>query len=127
MPARAGRFSDYQINIWLSGLAGSTKYYALFSSDPYLAGTPTAVEMTGTGYARLTATESLAGKIVTVTSVLLWTTIPAGSTLSHIGAFDAAFNGNLLFAGPIPGGPRSYPNGGSLQLNANSYHYGIDA
>lgn len=127
MPARAGRFSDYQINVWLTALAAQTKYYALFSSDPYLAGTPTAVEMTGAGYARITATESLAGKIVTVTNTMLWTTIPAGSTLSHIGAFDAAFNGNLLFAGPIPGGPRSYPNGGSLQLAGNSYHYGIDA
>jgi hypothetical protein len=127
MPARAGRFSDYQINIWLSALAGATKYYALFSSDPYLAGTPTAVEMTGTGYARAIGTESLSGKIVTVTTALSWPTIPSGSTLSHIGAFDAAFNGNLLFAGPIPGGPRSYPAGGSLVLNANSYHYGIDA
>lgn len=126
MPARAGRFSDYRVGIWLTATSQQTLYLALFSSDPYAAGTPTAVEMTGAGYARQIPIMSLTGRIITVTNTLLWSAISAGSTLSHIGAFDAAFNGNLELAGPIPGGPRTYPNGGTLTLTANSMHFGLD-
>lgn len=126
MPARAGRFSDYQANIWLSALIGQTKYMTLFSSDPYSAGSFTAVEITSSGFARQTFTESLAGRLITVTSQIIWSAIPAGSSLTHMGICDAAFNGNLICAGPIPNAPLSYTNGGSLTLPGSSFRYGVD-
>jgi hypothetical protein len=119
--------SDYQITAWLTALAAGPCYLTLFTSDPFVPVNPLTVELTGAGFARIVPTWSLSGKILTATNSLLWTSIQPGSAITHIGAFDAAFNGNFLFAGPIPNQPVSYPNGGYLQLAANTYHVGIDA
>ena len=126
--ARSGRVSDYRANIWLTALAGGSLYMALFASDPYAAGSPTAVEITGPGYARAIPTWSISGRVMTCTSTLLWQGLAIGTNVSHIGAFDAAFNGNLEFAGPVPNGtPIVFNNAGYLQLAANTYHFAIDA
>lgn len=127
MAVRAGRFSDYQANIWLTALAAQNLYLGIFTADPFGVGSPATVEISGAGYARVTAIQSLSGRVVTVTNTLLWNGIPAGSQITHIGAWDAAFNGNLVLAGPVPNSPIAFPNGGFLSVAANKFHYGLDS
>ena len=125
--ARLGRFSDATVTPWLTGILNSTHYLGLFVQDPFSVGNPTTVEITGGVYARVVPTFTLSSRTLMATNQLLWQGISAGITVSHIGSFDAAFNGNLEWAGPIPNGPLPFPTGGYLLVAANHYFVGLDA
>lgn len=127
MAVRAGRISDYLVNAWMAQLNTTANYVALFSSDPYAVQTPSTVEIVGASYARFLAATTLSGRLMTLTSAMSFQGIAAGGQVAFLGAFDAAFNGNFLWAGPVPGGPFAYPTGGSLAVAANSVHVGLDS
>ncbi len=135
MTARVGKSSTYLANRWLTEIQAGTipTYIALFSSDPQSAGSPLAVELSFGSYVRPLQTWSLAGRILTSLVDMTWNTIPPGTTITHIGAFDALVNGNFLFSGPVPVavasplGYYSFPNGGFLTIQAGSYHVGLDS
>lgn len=132
MTARQGIVSTYLAAKWLDEITSGAipTYMSLFTSNPHLAGNPLTVELIGPSYVRAGATGawSRAGRLLTCTSVLLWSSIPPGSVITHIGAFDAAVNGNFLFAGPVPNalGYYSFSNGGYLQIAPNGWHVGLD-
>jgi hypothetical protein len=127
--SRNGRFSDYQVAKWLDEIRLGPCYMGLLSSDPYVSPNPSLLEVTGTTYGRATPTLSRSGRVLTVTSLMYWEGINAGSTVAYIGAFDALINGNFLFASAIPltGGVLSFPAGGYLEIAANTFHAGLDA
>lgn len=124
---RSGRIGNYLVFSWMSQLNSLPHYLTLFSSDPYLAQDPTTVEAQGAQYARDLSTTSLSGRLVTVTSAASWHGMPAGTVITHLGAFDAAFNGNLLWAGPMQGAPYTLSVAGSFSIQPNTVHVGLDA
>lgn len=100
--------SDYLenalINATLRGqawTAPTTVYLALFTSDPTDAKTGT--EVSGGAYARQVVTFAAPtnGASATAADVLYPVATAAWGTVTHIGVFDAATGGNLLYHGPL--------------------------
>ena len=109
-------FSNYLENailLWVKGTAmptaPGTVYVALFNGDPTDAGSGgTEITNTLTGSANRTAvafggvTDSGAAKqIANSADVTITATAAAGATATHMGVFDAATGGNLLFHGAL--------------------------
>ena len=124
--ARGGRFSDFLVTPWLQQILAQTNFLGLTTQDPFSVGNASTVEIIGQSYARQIPTFTLTGRLLTSGGILTWQGIPPGAVVSHIAGWDAAFNGNLLWGAPIPGGVVSYPNGGYFQIPANQYFVGID-
>ena len=57
---------------------------------------------------------------------MVWRSLVPGTVVAAVGAFDAAFNGNLLFRS-LYATPLDYPSGGTLVMHASSLVLGIDA
>lgn len=100
--------SDYLenkiLNYVLKGTAyaaPSAIYVALFTADPTDAGTGT--EVTGGAYARQAITFNTAtiGSSATSVDVLFPIASAAWGTVTHIGLYDAATAGNLLFSSAL--------------------------
>lgn len=124
--ARTGRIADYLVSAWLSEWAGATVYAALFSTDPFTVQNPTAVEIAGASYARQPITFTLANRLLTSDNSVYFSSLPV-TTVVSLGCFDSAFNGNLLWAAPVPGSPIAYPTGGYFSVSSGQYLVGIDA
>ena len=80
--------------------APSTLYVALYTAAPSDTGGGT--EVSGTGYARQTATFTTSGDTTSNDSAIEFPT--AGSnwgTVTHVGVFDALTSGNLLVYGTL--------------------------
>jgi hypothetical protein len=127
--------STYLAAKWLDEIVSGAipSYMAMFTSDPQAAGNPLTVEITYGAYVRPAASWTRSGRILTSAVGFTWNAIPAGSVITHLGAFDAAVNGNFLWSGPVPVasasplGYYSFPNGGYLSLAAGAYHVGLDS
>lgn len=81
---------------------GTSIYVALFTTDPTDAGSGT--EVSGGSYAReqVTAWDAPSNGATANTSDIVFTTATASwGTISHVGVYDAATVGNLLFHGPL--------------------------
>lgn len=111
--------SDYLENAWLDMLANATAftapstYVGLFTSDPTDAGTGT--EVSGGSYARVQVnqdattqpywnaiTDSGATKLTDNNGAITFPTATASwGTVTHVGVFDAASGGNLLYHGAL--------------------------
>ena len=124
--ARTGRFADSYLTELLNKILNNNHYLALFNADPFSVSTPTTVEIVSPVYARQVPTFSLSGRLLTCTIPLTWNGIAQGGVVSHIGSFSTPFGPTLEWAGPVPGGPYSFPNGGYLIVPVNSYLVGID-
>ena len=116
--------SDYAENLilnWLmknTGSAPSTTHLALFTSAPNDAGGGT--EVSGNGYARQAVTWATASGTGGTTSNSTEETFTASGgnfgTVTHIGIFDAATSGNLLWHGAMTGSGKTVADGDSLQF-----------
>ncbi len=104
----ANGFSDYLenavLNATLRGVAytsPATVYVALFTSDPTDAATGT--EVSGGAYARqaITFGAPSAGTCSNSADVLFPIATAAWGTITHIGIFDAASGGNLLYSAAL--------------------------
>ena len=104
----ANGFSDYLenaiLNATLRGVAytsPATVYVALFTSDPTDAATGT--EVSGGAYARqaITFGAPSAGTCSNSADVLFPIATAAWGTVTHIGIFDAASGGNLLYSAAL--------------------------
>lgn len=98
--------SDYLENAILDHALGVdamvapiTVYVALFTSNPTDAGTGT--EVSGSGYSRKAVTFSVASGGSTTNSTDVTFDIASGAwgTVTHLGIYDSASAGNLLFHG----------------------------
>ena len=120
-----GRFAPWVIKGWIDWLEGQDKYLALFASDP-LVGDPLAAEIVGGIYARQDSVWTRSTDYaLTLTEGVLWRSLVPGTVVRAVGAFDAAFNGNLLFR-TLLDAPVEYPTGGTYPLPAGEYVVGID-
>lgn len=87
-----GRFSDSRVHGWLAELA--TCYVSLHFDNPDTAGAY-ASEVFGGSYVRCKTTFSIPSNRATWnTSLISFTGLPA-CTLTHMGIWDAAYNGNF--------------------------------
>lgn len=111
--------SDYLEHAWLDMLASGSAftapstYVALFTSDPTDAGTGT--EVSGGSYARVqvnqdgatqpywnTIADSGSTKLADNNGAITFPTATASwGTVTHVGVFDAATGGNLLYHGSL--------------------------
>jgi len=104
MTAMSDYLENALINATLRGqtfTAPSTIYLALYTSDPTDLGT--GAEVTGGAYARQPVTFGLpANGASSVAADVLFPIATAGwGTITHIGLFDAASAGNLLYYGAL--------------------------
>lgn len=133
-------FSDYlelKVASWVTGTsmgASPTTYIALFSASP-TDGNVTANELTTTltGSANRTAITLTAAQASGTTTlkngsqVIITSNASAGATASHMGIFDAATNGNLLFHGVLNSGtPKTIAANDEVRFNADALVITID-
>ena len=120
-----GRFAPSVIEGWMDEVDSASKWMALFANDP-LAGDPLAAEIIGGTYARqLGVWARTSPGALTLDAGLLWRSLVPGTVVYAVGAFDAAFNGNLLFRDMLVL-PKTYPTGGTFSLAADEWVVGID-
>lgn len=100
--------SDYLENALLNAVLRNTPYtspsqvyVALFTSDPTDAGTGT--EVSGGGYARQSVTFNAPsnGQVTNAADILFPVATASWGTVTHVGIYDAATGGNLLFSGAL--------------------------
>lgn len=118
--------SDYAENLilnWLmkdTGTAPSATYLALFTAAPNDAGGGTELTIGTNGYARQAVTWDTAQGTGGTTSNSTQETFTASGgdwgTITHIGIFDAATSGNLLWHGAMTGSGKTVNDGDSLQF-----------
>lgn len=104
MAAMSDYLENAILNATLRGQAWTppaTVYLALYTSDP--TDTKTGTEVTGGAYARQTiAFNAPLNGAASSTADVLYPIATAGwGTVTHIGIFDAATGGNLLYHGPL--------------------------
>lgn len=119
--------SDYAENLilnWLmknTGSAPSATYLALFTAAPSDSGGGT--EVSGNGYARQAVTwDTASGTGGTTSNTTAETFTASGGsfgTVTHIGIFDAATSGNLLWHGAMTAS-KTVADGDSLQFAAGA-------
>jgi len=74
----------------------STLYLALYTSDP--GDDNSGTEVSGTNYARVSATFSVTANVGTNTAAIEYAAAGnAWGTITHVGVMDAASSGNLLY------------------------------
>jgi len=123
--ADEGRFAPWVVKGWMDDVEAIDKYLALFADDP-LAGDPLAAEIVGGIYARqLSSWTRSSDYALTLAAGVLWRSLVPGTVVRAVGAFDAAFNGNLLFRTLLVT-PVEYPSGGTYPLPAGEYVVGLD-
>lgn len=120
-----GRFAPYLVRGWMDEVEAKDKYLALFATDP-LIGNPYAAEIVGGIYSRqLSLWTRTSDFAMTLSEGVLWRSLVPGTVVRAVGAFDAAFNGNLLFRS-LFNEAVEYPAGGTYPLPAGEYVIGID-
>lgn len=123
--------SDYLENALLDHSLGTSSftapasvYVALFTTAPTDAGGGT--EVTGGGYAReqVVFAAAAAGRASNTASVEYAVATADWGTVSHLGIFDAATGGNLLYHGAA--NPKTIEAGDSLRIQAGNLTITLD-
>lgn len=128
-----GTFSTSVIEGWVDQIEDTPKWLAIFSSDPWAVADPTTVEVAGDTYVRINATWLRTDvRALTLDSAAIWRSLPPGTVVAAIGAFDDAFAGTVLFRSmlldPVSGNPApvAFPTGGTFKIDAGEYVIGVD-
>lgn len=122
--ARAGRVSDAIAADWLADLIVRSPYLALMTADPFTVVDPLTVEVGG-AYTRVAVSWLTVLRLLRNSGALVWTGIPAGTTVVGVAGFDLAFNGVMSFYAPIT--PQTFPAGGGLTIDDQGLFVGMDA
>jgi hypothetical protein len=106
-------------------------FAGLCSSNPLdYTGSPTGAnpsELTGDTYHRLDLHVLLESyNLLSNSELLLWTNLPPGVVVSHIAAFDAHVNGELVAAAHLEGGPYDLTDGGAFPVPPGQFILGLD-
>lgn len=121
-----GRVSPYLVTSWMDDLEARVHYLALMSADPYGVSDPLTVEVLGALYARKApAYVRTAYNLLVLDTAVVWNNLAPGTQVAAVAGFNAAFNGNMLYADVLDV-PINYPVGGTYVLPAGEYYVGID-
>lgn len=122
------KFSNYAENIAFNAVFRNvsytspvTVYLALFTTDPTDANSGTEVSTSGTAYARqaITFGAPTNGLGANSAQILFPTATAPWGTISHVGIYDAATAGNLLFHAPLAV-PKSITTDEAFDVNAGN-------
>jgi len=91
-------------------------HVSLHTADP---GTTGANEVVGGSYARQSVTWAAASGGVKSNSAQLVFQVPPGTTITHVGGWDAAGGGTFRGGGPLTAS-QSYPTGGTFTINVGN-------
>lgn len=122
--ARAGKIADYLVNQWVAQMLGISTFIGLANGDPYATGNPSSLEPAQGTYARASITYAQSGRLLSNANALLWVGIPSGFNVAWLTAYDAAANGNLLYACPYTDG--IYDSQGTLTIPIGGFATGFD-
>ena len=121
-----GRFSTYQITGWIDDMYAAAKWLSVVSADPHATSSPLTTEIVGEGLTRQASSWTRTGAgLLTLDTAVVFAGLPAGAHVTGVAGFDAATNGNLLFADLLEQ-PVGFPFGGTYTLPAGEYVIGID-
>lgn len=100
-------------------------YVGLFTDDPTDAGTGT--EISGNGYSRKVATFAAASGGSASTNATITFDAATGNwgTITHIGIYDAATTGNLLFHGAVTTS-KTIESGDTFQISSGNLTISLD-
>lgn len=110
-----GEVSDYTALQWLALF--ETAYMSLHSADPIRSGVNSEVQ--GGSYKRLLIPWAHETRTLWLGQKLRWTGLPM-VTISHIGVWDLAHNGNLLAAAILPAPFPHVGQGGAFELDSHT-------
>ena len=109
-----GRFSDYQVEQWLS--ESDSYWVALHYDNPDISGAY-ASEVFGGSYTRvLVPFTGVDGRTTWNVDPIKWTGVPSVQ-VTHLAGWDAQINGNLLWSSSLDG-KVTIPEGQSWSLGA---------
>lgn len=95
-----GRFSDFQVEKWLSGIASNGCWLALHYDNPDVAGAY-ASEVFGGTYRRVLADfTNVDGRTTWNTGAVKWSGLPS-IVVTHVAGWDSLNNGNLLWSSSL--------------------------
>ena len=102
-------------------------YLALFTSDPTDAGTGDEVSALGTAYASkvITFDAAASGSAASAATVTFDAATGDWGTITHIGIYDAATSGNLLFHGAVTTS-KTIESGDTFQVSAGNLTISLD-
>lgn len=107
-----GRFSDYQVEQWLSAYTSGC-YLALHYDNPDVAGAYASEVFGGSYQRRKTTFTSPDGRTVLNLNAVKWTGLPA-AIVTHVAGWDAQNNGNLLWSSSLDAVTRVTQGGGFM-------------
>lgn len=112
---------------WVDQMAAKEKWMALFHADPLSVVYPAAVEVVGVTYSRQESLWLRAGAtILELEDGLVWESLPPGTVVAAVGAFEDAFDSDsFLFRDMLPE-PITYHGGGTYVLPAGEFTIGFD-
>lgn len=128
-----GLFSDFIVEQWLD-LVESYPYLglALFSSDPFAAGSFSSVEVIGGSYARIQGTWLRASiRTLELDAGVVFRSLVPGTVIAAVGVVTDPFAGDLVCRSMLLDGagaptPLALPSGGSYPIGAGQYVIGVD-
>lgn len=111
-----GRFSDQRVETWLSQL--SSVWLSLHFADPDVDGAY-ASEVFGGSYGRILASfTDPVSRVIYLDSDVTFRGLPTVK-VTHVGAWDAQYNGNLEFSVAMES-PSYVVDGGSIRIGAET-------
>lgn len=128
-----GLLSDWVVEQWMNVIDDLPyKGVALFSSDPFAAGTFSAVEVIGGSYARQAGTWVRASiRTLELDAGVVFRSLVPGTVVAAVGVVTDPFAGELVCRSMILNGsgvptPITFPSGGSYPISAGNYVIGVD-
>ena len=120
----ASNFTETLALTWLLTNSSATRptawYVALFTSNPSDDGSGTEVSTSGSAYAREAVTFTVSGDTASNDATITFDAATTNwGTISHVGIYDAATSGNLLFHGAVTTS-KSIDTGDTFQISSGN-------
>ena len=122
---RTGRVADDVAADWLDDLAARCTHVGVGSGDPFAVMDPLTVEPISVVYHRVTAAFLRVSNLLHNDGDWSWVGLPPGTVVTYYIGWDAAVNGNVVFAAPRSA--LAFPDGGGFTVPDGEFFFGIAA
>jgi len=117
-----GEVTDYVAGLWLK--AFTPCWWSLHTADPGHDGSVQS-ELIGGSYARQSAAfTTVDARTIWLATKLTWPGLPA-ARVTHVGVWDALYNGHLLTFAALPAPGKDVAQGGAITLDPHTYAISI--